>query len=576
MEQLEKKVIKGSTYYYYSKWERRDGRCRRVWQKYLGKLEDIVKAVEGVGLDPQHAEVFEFALSAALWRECCNATMIQEIDHFCQKRDQGMSVGEYITLAAINRAIQPVSKKSFFDWFSGTVLRRYFPDASRPALTSQRFWDHMDRIDPATAIEIWKATIGQTIRRESIDISSVCYDGTNFYTFIDTFNIRCDIASRGKNKQGRNNLRQVSYALFCSTDGQIPLYYDVYDGNRNDTKEFPIMIQEFSKFLKDIFNQDVECLNITLIFDKGSNSNDNFKLVDSLGLHYVGSIRLGEVKELAEISNRDESFGECETIGLEDVKAFRTNRTIYGKERVVVVSYNQDLFNAQWKTLYADIERTISELGKLQDKLRDRDKGLIKGGKCPTKESINKQCQGALTRPYIKDIIKYDISITERGIPSLSYEVDGDAIGRISDTYLGKNIVITDMKTWSNDDIILAYRSQFNIENVFREIKDRDIGSWWPLFHWTDQKIKIHALYCTLALLIRALAHQRIRRAGINISMKRMLSELDDIKEVIVVYPRKRGAKVSRKQTTLSKTTELQDSLVSVLRLTKDEMVKLG
>jgi len=41
MERLESKRIKGHTYYYYSRWARVDNRCRRVWQKYLGKLEDI-------------------------------------------------------------------------------------------------------------------------------------------------------------------------------------------------------------------------------------------------------------------------------------------------------------------------------------------------------------------------------------------------------------------------------------------------------------------------------------------------------------------------------------------------------
>ena len=38
MERLEKKQVNGHTYYYYSKWAKVDGRCRRVWQKYLGKL----------------------------------------------------------------------------------------------------------------------------------------------------------------------------------------------------------------------------------------------------------------------------------------------------------------------------------------------------------------------------------------------------------------------------------------------------------------------------------------------------------------------------------------------------------
>ena len=37
MEWLEAKQVKGHTYYYYSKWAWVDNRCRRVWQKYLGK-----------------------------------------------------------------------------------------------------------------------------------------------------------------------------------------------------------------------------------------------------------------------------------------------------------------------------------------------------------------------------------------------------------------------------------------------------------------------------------------------------------------------------------------------------------
>ena len=56
---MEAKQINGKTYYYYSKWGWKDGKCRRLWQKYLGKLEDIVRAVDG-GPPPLYAEVFEF------------------------------------------------------------------------------------------------------------------------------------------------------------------------------------------------------------------------------------------------------------------------------------------------------------------------------------------------------------------------------------------------------------------------------------------------------------------------------------------------------------------------------------
>ena len=66
MERLEAKRVKGHTYYYYSKWARLDNRCRRVWQRYLGKLEDIVAAVQGGGPAPIAAEVFRWGLPSPL------------------------------------------------------------------------------------------------------------------------------------------------------------------------------------------------------------------------------------------------------------------------------------------------------------------------------------------------------------------------------------------------------------------------------------------------------------------------------------------------------------------------------
>jgi hypothetical protein len=164
----------------------------------------------------------------------------------------------------------------------------------------------------------------------------------------------------------------------------------------------------------------------------------------------------------------------------------------------------------------------MTELGTLRQRLQDRARGLITGGQCPTVNSLTKQCQSILSRPYMKQIIRYTVEKDNRNIPQLEYDIDHDVIKQLSDTYLGKNLIITDREQWGNDQIILAYRSQFHIENVFKEMKDRDIGSWWPLYHWTDQKINVHSFYCTIAVLLRALAHRRVKQAGIDISMKRL------------------------------------------------------
>ena len=231
MQRLEAKNIHGRTYYYFSTWGWINGKCRRVSQKYLGKPQDIAQAVLGAGPTPKWAQVLAWGLPLALWREAARMQLVEQVNQVCKKRDQGLSTGDYIRLAAINRAAHPVSKQAMWDWVSRTCLPRLWPEASAEQLTSQRFWDHMDRIDSEEAQAIWRQLISAVVQREQIDLSAVCYDGTNFYTFIDTFNLKCQVAKRGKNKQGRANLRQVSYALFCSTDGQLPLFYEVYEGN---------------------------------------------------------------------------------------------------------------------------------------------------------------------------------------------------------------------------------------------------------------------------------------------------------------------------------------------------------
>ncbi|MGM0489896.1 MAG: IS1634 family transposase [Planctomycetota bacterium] len=566
MERLEAKQVKGHTYYYYSKWARVDGRCRRVWQRYLGKLTDIVEAVEG-GPQPISAEVFQWGLPEALWKECRGTQLVSIVDRHCRKRKQGLTTGEYLAIAAVNRAIRPQSKRSMWEWFSQTVLPRHVSAASADALSSQRFWDHMDRIDSDALAAVWKELLQSVIHRETIDLSSVSYDGANFYTFIDTFNVHCEIAKRGKNKQGRNNLRQVSYGLFCCADGHLPLFYDVYDGNRNDAKQFPQMLRRFHAFFREIAGEQFPMPETTVVFDKGNNSEDNFRLLDELELKFVGSVKLDQHRDLAEIPNNDPRFIHCTSADLEGTKAFRVTRKVAGRDRVLVVTYNQSLFDSQWQTLQQDIARALEKLAALRARLEDRATGLIKGGRAPSIASVEKQCQAILGRQYMKRVIRTHVRDGNDKLPRLEYSVDALALDTLSKTYLGKNLVITNRSEWENERVISAYRSQFIIESVFKETKDRSVGTWWPLHHWTDSKIRVHAFYCTIALLLRALMLRRVQAADLGISMARLLRELDGIREVLTIYPSKGRRKRESTRTVLTKTSDLQRELLSALRI---------
>jgi transposase len=576
MERLETKRVKGHTYYYYSKWARVDNRCRRVWQKYLGKLEDIVAAVQGTGPVPICAEVFQWGLSQALWQEATRASLVEHIDRHCPKRRQGLTTGQYLVIAAMNRAITPRSKRSMWDWFSQTVLRRRLLSASRAALSSQRFWDHMDTVKPEAATAIWKDLLKDVVHRERIDLSSICYDGTNFYTFLDTFNARCSLAIRGKNKQGRDNLRQVSYALFCAADGQLPLFYDVYQGNRNDARQFSQVLERFHQFFRDLAGGATGVPETTLIFDKGNNSADNFRLLDCLTLKFVGSVKQNEHPELAQVPHSDLRFVVCTSPGLKGAKAFRVTKTVAGSERVLVVTYNPKLAKTQWMTLQNDVAKASKRLTELQGRLAGRAAGLIKGGKRPTLASVEQKCRSILRRQYLKDAIQVTIEGDPKGHPQLNYEIATDALDRIAEMHLGKTILISNRAEWTDERIIEAYRSQFLIEAVFREMKDRMTGSWWPLNHWTDSKLRVHGLYCSMAQLLRSVMWRRIRQAGLNISLRRLLSELDGIREVINLYPKKRKSKDQPQQTVLTRMSPSQRRLVKILELEGERHHELG
>jgi transposase len=511
--------------------------------------------------------VLHWGLPLALWQEAARCQVAQKVDQLCPKRSQGLSTGDYIRLAAINRACEPVSKQAMWDWVSQTCLPRVWPEASAAQLTSQHFWDHMDRIDVDTAQKIWQQLIAEVLQREQIQLSQICYDGTNFYTFIDTFNLRCHVAKRGKNKQGRCNLRQVSYALFCTTDGHLPLFYEVYEGNRNDAKEFPQVLERFQRWLRERAGSTWATAKPTLIFDKGNNSADNFALVDTLELPYVGSVKLDEHPDLAKISNQDTCWQPLTEPGLEGAKSWRTQRVVYGKERTLVLTYNPNLYESQWATVQNDLAKALSELAGVQRNLQDRAAGLVKGGTAPTVDSVERKCEQILHRQHLRQLVQTTVTLSAADVPQLSYEAGAAAQQQLADTYLGKTLLITGHQQWSDVQIIRAYRSQFVIEEIFHEMKDRRIGTWWPLRHWTDSKIQVHGLYCTMAVLLRALLWWRVRQAGLRLPMAGLLEKLARLRQVVNVFPAKRTGQPQPEQEVITQRDETEEKLIEILGL---------
>jgi transposase len=562
MPSLTPKQIGGHTYYYARYCQRVDGKPKIVRQVYLGKIDDLVAAAERSQQPPQplETEVAAFGDTAALFDIAQRLELVQLLDSVLPaKRHQGLSIGQYLLLAAINRAVSPTSKVQFANWYRQTVLTRLLP-ADPAALSSQGFWNHMDLVTADHVLECEKQITQRLIQRFQLDLRALVYDGTNFFTWINT-RTPAELPQRGHNKQKRGDLRQVSLGLLVSTDFHIPLFHKVYAGNVNDSTEFRSITEELSNHYRQLTES---CDHITLVFDKGNNSEEAFASLQNTPFHFVGSLVPSQHSELLAISRRQ--FRTLTQPGLEGVEVYRAQKKVFGQPRTIVVTFNQNLYDGQLEGLTAHLGKARRKLRDLQIQLQRRRDGKVKGGKAPTLDSVKKQIHTICSAQFVEKILKAEVQQVRKGL-ELTFRTDQTTLDRLCRVQFGKTILFTDNADWADEEIVLAYRSQYHIEDAFKQMKNPHFLGWSPMFHWTDSKIRVHAFYCVLALLLTSLLQRELARKDEPLSINRMLEELGGIRETLVVYPRRPGQRQPPTATCLTRMTPLQQRLFSLLGL---------
>lgn len=557
---LTKKLINGQAYYYLRFTQRVNGKPKVVHQVYLGKVEDIAAAVEAQqkGQKPKRIVLADFGAVAALWACIEKTGLIDLIDAQVPKRAQGPSVGHYLAIALVNRAVSPTSKSKIGHWFAKTILPRV-TGISPKALTPQRFWDHMDKVSPEAIAAIEAAFAKRLVEQFDLDIESLAFDATNFFTFISTRNQRTELAHRGHNKNGRNDLRQISLALLVSTDFHVPLFHHTYEGNRNDSVEFRCALQALRERQEALTKQ---CQDITLVFDKGNNSTAGFDMLEDTAYHFVGSLCPTHHPDLLAIPLK--KFTTLAAPRLEQVSVYRTKKETFGKEYTILVTFNDNLYTAQLTTLTEQMNKCRAQLTDLQRRLLQHRHGKIPGPKKPTLTGTQNRVKEITKARHLKDIFKVTVSESKEGV-TLNYRVQAPVVAHLCSTLFGKTILFTDQDQWPDEDIVYAYRGQYQVEDCFRQMKNPHFVTFSPVFHWTDQKIRVHAFYCVLALTMVSLLQRELAGHGLQMSIPEALSTLGDIKEVALFY--NRSAKNPAVQTMLSELDDRQTQLFNTLGL---------
>ena len=461
MASIINKKVKSYKYYYYVESKRVKGKPTLVNQKYLGTaekvLEKIHKAEQPLQVQALYSDVAEFGAVSLVYDIASRLDVVNLIDGILPKRRQGASVGMYILTAAINRATNPSSKSGLSEWYSDTCLPML--TGLKPSVfTPQNFWNNTC-IPSKELDKIEDVILERMLDAYDIDTTQIIYDATNFFTYIDTMQ-ESELAKRGHSKEKRNNLRIVGLSLMVSPDHAIPLLHDTYPGNMSDAKEFPVMVQKLKARYEAITKKDTD---ITIVFDRGNNSEDNIALLDNgdIKLHYVGGLKKNQAADLYKIDLSE--YEPLRSQSLEEQSAFRTEMDVFGRRMEVVITYNPELEDGQMQGILINIEKANAKLLDLQQRLMRWASGEITRGKRPTRESVARAVEKVLAVEYMSDIFLYEI-IESDGNVHLVYRHSDLALEDIRRVHLGKTVLFTDRKDFTNEQIVSAYRNAWHVE----------------------------------------------------------------------------------------------------------------
>lgn len=444
----------------------------------------------------------------------------------------GLTVGQSLTLAAVGRACHATSKRGFAPWATTTTLGDLAGvDVTR--LTSQHFWDQMHRVPITALAAIETALVARVLAHFTLPVDTVLYDATNFFTFLATTNARATLPARGHNKQKRHDLRQVGVALCCTRgrvgEPAIPLFHQVYGGARPDVRVFADVLPRLRERFVAL-GGGLE--GITVVYDKGNVAKHTQATVDAAPFHYVAALTAASQRAL--IAEATPHLTPLALSPEETVPVYRARRLVWGAERTLVVLVSARLQQGQRRGVEQHLARAVRWLDQLQAT-------LARGTQRRARATIEAQIAERLRGQHLREILNVRLHGRGRTL-TLTYTVDLAALDRLEREWFGRLVLMTDQHDWTTAEIIGAYRGQAVIEGVFRTLKDPLRLALRPQYHWTDQKLHVHAFLCVVAYLLATLVHlTAVRDAGYVGSVDALFDALATIRRVTVARPTAHG-----------------------------------
>ncbi len=367
------------------------------------------------------------------------------------------------------RILRPASKKKSFENRDKDIM----PSSIEDINVVYRVLNRLSK-DKLTIVRHINREINKKLER---DISVAFYDVT---TYAFESRMADGLREFGLSKDHKVNEVQVVLGLVMDKNG-IPIDYDLFSGN---TSEFGTLLPMIKRVKKDYGLK-----KLTVVADRGLNSNENLVNLKKLGCDFViaqkirncteeqkGLILANDNWEKAIVDNDGEVLCRYKKL---DIKKPIYKTSISPKTgRKTQSSKATETLDVRWIVSYSH--------ARAKNDLDDLDRAVEKAQKL-----IQSRSSLATSHGY-----KALITVPKgQGKPELNEAKIADAR-----RWAGYYAVCTNLTTETSEEIMAMYRNLWKIEDCFRVSKTTLEAR--PCFVWNPDRIKGHFLSCFISLVI--------------------------------------------------------------------------
>ena len=264
---------------------------------------------------------------------------------------------------------------------------------------------------------------------------------------------------------------------------------------------------------------------LTLILDKGNVSFDNFKALHKAQFSFLAAVPAGWVRSLFQVPLR--AYQPLALAQGKRLKVYAHSDTrLGGIDGKLLVSFSPTFYRKQVRTLDLLQQKADQQLHALRASIQD----AVVRKRPRTEGAVRRRCTRWSDTTGSTTSLLPTLHVDHGAVYNLQWEWDRRKKRQIKHRDLGKTVLFTDRQELSAHRMVVAYRHQAKVEDMFRIRKSRRPGLWWPAHHWTDSKLSVHALYCFLALLLSRIVLLRLQDRHLAIGVSLLTERLRGIR----------------------------------------------